>query len=317
MSMSRSQDYDLVVIGGGPGGAAAAQLAAMNRLRVCVINDGPVMGNGIEGAFKSKSLFEIARHRVYFSLRADVFGAPAEMDFKAIRDSIEKGSEVLRGLCRKKDEILGIDVVQGRGRFVDPQTIAVSEDRYRADHIVIATGTHPRVFPNIEVDGERILTSDHVSQLRGLPDSMLILGAGVIGCEFASIFAEFGSKITLIDTQPVILSHEDEDLSRFLTKAYEYSGIEVFRSCRCKEMKVEGEKVHTLLSDGRTVVTDTAVLAVGRVPNSEDLDLELAGLEVDSKGYIPTTHVMRTNVPNIYAVGDIGYRNALLVLNKR
>ena len=304
-----SHNYDMLVIGGGPGGMAAAELAAVNRLRVCVINDGPILGDGIEGAFKSKSLFEIARHHAYFALRPEVFGPAPNLNFGAIAGSIQSGAVGLRLLREKRDGVLGIDVIEGRGQFVDAHIVMVGEVRYSASHIIVATGTRPRVFSGIEVDGKHILTSDHIGNLEELPESMLVLGAGVIGCEYASMFGELGCHVTLIDTQPQIMPQEDEDLSRFLTKAYRYFGITVLDSCRSKEMVVKDGRVHTLLSNGQTVVSDVAVLAVGRIPNSEGLDLAAAGVDIDKYGYIAVDEVMRTNISHIYAVGDIGYRN--------
>ena len=148
----QSHKYDMLVIGGGPGGMAAAELAALMNLRVCVINDGPLLGDGIEGAFKSKSLFEIARHHAYSTLCSDVFGPAPKLNFRAIAGSIQSGAAGLRRLRKKRDDTLGIDLIEGQGRFVDAHTVAVGDAHYTSKHIIVATGTQPRVFPGIEVD---------------------------------------------------------------------------------------------------------------------------------------------------------------------
>jgi len=300
---------DVVVLGGGPGGLSAATTLALRGLEVVVVNDGHVMGYGIEGAFKSKAEFEIARLYAHTTLRQDLFETRSPPSFGAVKLAIERAAKDLSFGIKTQLKRLGIELIKGKGRFADPETIIVGDDMLQAPNIVIATGSVPRVFPGITVDAKRILTSDEIVRLTSLPDSLLILGAGVIGCEFASIFNELGSKVQLVDTQARILSSEDQDLSDFLTRGFSLRGIEVIPSCRFEKLAVTDDGVCTTLSNGQQVKTESVLFAVGRNASTQGLNLDVAGVEKDERGYIPTSDDMRTNVPHIYAVGDVGERN--------
>ncbi len=305
--MQRS--VDIVVIGAGPGGLSAAGTLALHGRDVLVISDGHLMGYGIEGAFKSKAGFEIARHFAHSAMRRDLFEMPLPPRFGAVEQGIERAAKALGGSIRARLDRLGVELVNGRGRFADPNTIMVGDDTIRADNIVIATGSVPRVFPGITVDGYRVLTSDEIVRLKSLPASLLILGAGIIGCEFASIFNELGSNIRLVDTQDRILSSEDDDVSQFLARGLSIRGVEVIHSTRFDRLEVGENSVITSLSSGQQVETDSVLFAVGRVANTCGLGLEATGLELDDRGYIKVGEDMKTNVPHIYAVGDVGQRN--------
>ncbi len=300
---------DIVVIGAGPGGLSAAGTLALHGRDVLVISDGHLMGYGIEGAFKSKAGFEIARLHAHATMRRDLFELPAAPSFDAVEQSIEHAAKGLGDSIRNRLDRLGIEVVEGRGRFIDANSVMVGDDTIRARHIVIATGTVPRVFPGVRVDGHRVLTSDEIVGIKFLPKSLLILGAGIIGCEFASIFNGLGSKVKLVDTQDRILASEDEDVSRFLSRGLSMSGVDVIHSCRFEGMEVGKDSVTTSLSNGQQVVTESVLFAVGRNPNTDGLDTRAAGIDLDDRGYIPVGDDMRTNVPHIYAVGDVGQRN--------
>ena len=300
---------DIVVIGPGPGGLSAAGTLALHGRDVLVISDGHLMGYGIEGAFKSKAGFEIARLHAHATMRRDLFELPAAPSFDAVEQSIEHAAKGLGDSIQNRLDRLGIEVVESRGRFIDANSVMVGDDTIRARHIVIATGTVPRVFPGVRVDGHRVLTSDEIVGIKFLPKSLLILGAGIIGCEFASIFNGLGSKVKLVDTQDRILASEDEDVSRFLSRGLSMSGVDVIHSCRFEGMEVGKDSVTTSLSNGQQVVTESVLFAVGRNPNTDGLDTRAAGIDLDDRGYIPVGDDMRTNVPHIYAVGDVGQRN--------
>jgi dihydrolipoamide dehydrogenase len=300
---------DVVVLGGGPGGLSAATTLALRGLEVVVVNDGHIMGYGIEGAFKSKAEFEIARSYAHTTLRQDLFEIRSPPDFSAVKQGVERAAKDLSFGIETQLQRLGIKLLKGKGHFTDPRTIVVGEETLQARHIVIATGSVPRVFPGVRVDGERVLTSDEIVRLTSLPKSLLILGAGVIGCEFASIFNEMGSRVQLVDTQAHILSSEDEDLGGFLARGYSLRGIEVIPSCRFEDLEVTDNGVCTTLSNGQQVQTESVLFAVGRNARTRDLNLDAAGVETDERGYIPTGQDMKTNVPHIYAVGDVGQRN--------
>lgn len=298
---------DVCILGGGPGGLAAATKLALRGRRAVVVNDGPLMGYGIEGAFKSKAEFEITRQYVYAAMRPDVFGKLQPPTFEAVMRGTQRSADGLSCVVVDRLKRLGVEVVQGRGAFEDAHTITTGDTRIRAAHVVIATGTRPRVPAGIEVDTERVLSSDTVHLRRSLPESIVVLGAGVIGCEYASIFAALGSRVTLVDTQDRVLSMEDPDLSAFLARMFAEREIDVVPSCRFEAVERTGAGVKTTLSGGRTLETAAALLAVGRVPCTDGIGLETAGVEHD-KGWIPTSPSMQTNVPHIYAVGDVGCR---------
>ena len=303
------QTVDVVVLGGGPGGLSAATTLALRGLDVVVINHGHLMGYGIEGAFKSKAEFEIARLIAQATLRQDLFEIRLAASFGAVKRGIERAAEDLGSGIETRLQRLGIKLLQGKGCFADPRTIVVGEETLHARHIVIATGSVPKVFSGITVDAKRILTSDEIVRLTSLPKSLLIVGAGVIGCEFASIFNELGSRVQLVDTQARILSSEDEDLSGFLARRFALRGIEVIPSSRFEKLEVTNDGVCTTLSKGQRIQTESVLFAVGRNASTRDLNLDVAGVEADERGYIPTGQDMKTNVPHIYAVGDVGQRN--------
>jgi len=300
---------DVIILGAGPGGLSAATALALRGLDVTVVNNGHLMGYGIEGAFKSKAEFEIARLYANTALRRDLFTMQPAPNFGAVKGAIEHTAKHLSSGIKTRLQRLGIKLLKGVGQFVDPRTVVVGDDIVRAENIVIATGSVPRVFPGVTVDARRVLTSDEIVRLTALPESLLILGAGVIGCEFASIFNELGAKVLLVDTQAHILSSEDEDLSGFLASEFSQRGIEVIPSCRFEKLEVGEKGVSTILSDGQRVQTESVLLAVGRNPSTSALNLDGAGVEVDERGYVQTDQDMRTNVPHIYAVGDVGLRN--------
>ena len=300
---------DIVVIGAGPGGLSAAGALALHGWEVIVISDGHLMGYGIEGAFKSKAGFEIARLYAHATLRRDLFDIPSAPSFGAVEQGIERAAKGLSESIQTRLDRLGVELMEGRGRFIDANTIEVGDDTISAQHIVIATGTVPRVFPGVTVDGRRVLTSDEIVGIKSLPKSLLILGAGIIGCEFASIFNELGSQVKLVDTQDRILASEDEDVSAFLSRGLSMRGVEVIHSCRFEGMEVGEDSVVTTLSNGEKVETESVLFAVGRNPNTSGLDLQAADVNLDERGYIQVNDEMQTNVPHIYAVGDVGQRN--------
>lgn len=300
--------YDLLVIGGGPGGISAASKVALAGKKALIINNGPLMGYGISGAFRSKAGFEITREFLHAGVRKHVFGELQPLKVETMQSGIDDCAASLTRMLEKRLARLGITVVSGTGKFVDPHTVAVGEDRYSADYIVIATGTLPRVLPGMDVSGPRVLTSDDVNELDYTPKSILILGAGVIGCEYASMFNAVGSKVYLVDTQPVIMGNEDSDMSEFLSRAFEVRGIEVLHNSRYESMEVLDDCVKTTTTTG-VFETETVLLSIGRVACSAELNIEAAGVALDERGFVPVGPNTRSSVSHIFAVGDIGYRN--------
>jgi dihydrolipoamide dehydrogenase len=203
---------------------------------------------------------------------------------------------------------LNVRVVQGKASFVDDHKVAVGDNEFSGEHIVIATGTKPRLLPNMTVDGIRVITSDEVVNLSNSPESVLILGAGVIGCEFASMFNAVGTEVHLVDSKAGIMSNEDPDISAFIQNAFDARGIHVIPSSRYQSLELVADGVRTKLSTG-DITTEMVLLAVGRIPCTDGLNLAATGIALDQRNYIGIDANARTNVSHIYAVGDIGSRN--------
>ena len=276
--------------------------------RAIIINDGPLMGYGIEGAFKSKAGYEIAREYLHVRYRDDVFGQIPAMDFSKLQMGIDRSAASLTSMLETRLQRLNVRVVQGEATFVDAHRVAVGGREFSGDHIVIATGTRPRILPNMSVDGKRVITSDEAINLSHSPKSVLILGAGVIGCEFASMFNAVGTEVHLVDTRARIMSNEDSDISEFMKNAFDARGIHVIPSSRYQSHELQDDGVRTTLSTG-DIKTEMLLLAVGRIPCMDNINLEATGVALDERNYIQIDANARTNVSHIYAVGDIGTRN--------
>ena len=303
-----TEKCDVLIIGGGPGGISAASKVALQGKTAIIINDGPLMGYGIEGAFKSKAGYEIAREYLHVKYRDDVFGQIPVMDFAKLQMGIDRSAASLTSMLETRLRRLNVRVVQGRATFVDGHRVAVGDTEYSGDDIVIATGTRPRILPNMAVDGKRVITSDEVINLSNSPKCILILGAGVIGCEFASMFNAVGTEVHLVDNNARIMANEDQDVSEFIKNAFDARGIHVIPSSRYQSHERADDGVRTILSTG-DVKTEMILLAVGRIPCTDNINLEATGVALDERNYIQIDANSRTNVPHIYAVGDVGSRN--------
>jgi dihydrolipoyl dehydrogenase len=308
-----SSRREIVVIGAGPAGMAAALDAGARGQRVTLVSDGRLLGDGLQGAYKSKAMWELARDRTI--ARKGGYGYAPVADavrFAEIHDQLECGVDELRELYSRYLDAYRVELVLGCARFVDRQAIVVNGRRIEADAFVIATGACPRGLPGVVVDGRRIMTNEHIVDVAEGFESLLIVGAGVSGCEFASIFRALGVDVTLLDSAPRLLGNEDTDLSDLITEFYRRAEIDVRFSARTQEMKLVDDRVETTLTDGSVIVTDRVLLSIGRQGATAGLGLEAAGVLVGRDGVIPVTDDLQTNVPHIYAVGDVGVRNTPL-----
>lgn len=303
-----TEHYDVLIVGGGPGGISAASKVALQGKKAIIINDGPLMGYGIEGAFKSKASYEIAREYMHVKYRDDVFGQISPLDYSKLQQGINKSADSLTTMLETRLKRLNVRVVQGKAIFVDDHKVAVGKKEISGDYIIIATGTRPKKLPNMLIDGKKVITSDEVIKLTKSPKSILILGAGVIGCEYASIFNAVGTEVHLVDTNAQIMSNEDQDISEFMKNAFDSMGIHVIPSSRYRSLEPQDDGVRTTLSTGE-IKTDIVLLAVGRMPYTAEMNLEVTGVALDERSHIQIDTNSRTNVPHIYAVGDIGTRN--------
>lgn len=323
--------YDLCVLGAGPAGFAAAMRAHDLGKRVALVEAGRVGGAGIHaGALSSKTLwhlsndFAIARRtdRGYAARDVDV-SLPKVLETMrcAVTERRTTLEEQLACLAVPSERGGVVELVRGRARFVSPHAVEVTSDgatprRIEADNFLLATGSRPRIPDNIPVDGEHIVTSDQIESFPCFPESLVVVGAGVIGCEYATVFANFGhTKINIIDRQPRILPFEDADVAEVVAKSFESLGVTIHRASKLESIAVKDGKVEYVISDpeGRTetIRVERALVSVGRVPNTDKLGLDVAGVKVDKGGSIVVTDC-QSSVPHIWAAGDVTMDIALV-----
>jgi dihydrolipoamide dehydrogenase len=213
---------------------------------------------------------------------------------------INKLHKGLQGLVKSRN----ITFVEGHGRLVAKDTVEVSGERYTGTNVVLATGSYAKSLPGLEIDGVRVMTSDHATSLSYVPKSVIVLGGGVIGCEFASVWKSFGAEVTIIEGLPHLVALEDESSSKQLERAYRKRGINFELGVRFKSHTVTADGVTVELEDGKTFSADVLLVAVGRGPVSANLGYEEQGITMD-RGYVIVDEKCRTNVPGIWAVGDL------------
>jgi len=299
--------FDLVILGGGSGGYACALRAAQLGKNVALIESGKLGGTCLHrGCIPTKALLhsgEIADS----AREASTFGVNAQflsMDMVAVnayKDGvITKLHKGLQGLVKSRN----ITFVEGHGRLVSKDTVEVNGERYTGTNVVLATGSYAKSLPGLEIDGVRVMTSDHATNLTYVPKSVIVLGGGVIGCEFASVWKSFGAEVTIIEGLSHLVALEDESSSKQLERAYRKRGINFELGVRFKSHTVTADGVTVELEDGKTFSADVLLVAVGRGPVSANLGYEEQGITMD-RGYVLVDDKCRTNVPGIWAVGDL------------
>jgi len=299
--------FDLVILGGGSGGYACALRAAQLGKSVALFESGKLGGTCLHrGCIPTKALLhsgEIADS----AREASTFGVNAQflsMDMVAVnayKDGvISKLHKGLQGLVKSRN----ITFVEGHGRLVAKDTVEVNGERYTGTNVVLATGSYAKTLPGLEIDGVRVITSDHATNLNYVPKSVIVLGGGVIGCEFASVWKSFGSEVTIIEGLPHLVALEDESTSKQLERAYRKRGINFELGVRFKSHTVTADGVTVELEDGKTFSADVLLVSVGRGPVSANLGYEEQGISMD-RGYVLVDDKCRTNVPGIWAVGDL------------
>ncbi len=311
--------FDLCVIGAGPSGFAAVMRAIDFGKKVALIERSKVGGAGLfDGALSSKTLWELSEsYKLTRNTQLGYTVYDSELSFSSVmnqthRAVVEKHSQLKQQIAyfQKSGQL---QYFQGHGQFKSANEIDITDAQGQtqtiwADNIVMAIGSRPRYLPHIPIDEKIILTSDGVSHLTDFPKSIVILGAGVIGCEFATIFSNFGkTKVYLIDKEERILPFEDEDISRAVGANMESNGAVIHHGASLEKMSIVNGQVEYVLNykDGRREIhtVEKALISVGRVSNSENLNLQAAGVVLNDKGNIDDEHT-RSNVPHIYAVGD-------------
>lgn len=305
----------LAILGGGPAGYVAASHASAHGMRVTLIDPKPLGGTCLnQGCVPTKVLVEscglLEKIRQAEAFGLQLSGAVAG-DWGAInRRSASIISMLGEGIERLMQD-RGVTCVRGYGRFVDKHTIRVNDEIVRADNILICTGSVPIAEPHFNVDGETIGTSDDLLEWESLPRSLMIVGSGIIACEFAFILDSLGVDVTLLASGSRLMSCADKDVSAVLQREMRKRGIKVQLNCRVQSLIHTAQGVSAFAGDRIICCADRALVAVGRRANTDRLDLDIAGVRINARSEIVVDEVLRTSVPHIYAAGDVNGRSGL------
>jgi dihydrolipoamide dehydrogenase len=299
--------FDVVILGGGSGGYAAALRSAQLGKTVALIEKDKLGGTCLHrGCIPTKALLhsaEIAdntREASNYGVNA-TFGSIDMPKVNSYRDSIV--DKLFKGLTGLVGSGKNITVVSGEGRLTGAKTVTVNGDTYTGVNLVLATGSYSKTLPGLEIGG-RVITSDHALKLNFVPKSVIVLGGGVIGVEFASIWRSFGSEVTIIEGLPHLVPNEEESISKALERAYRKRGIDYKLGVRFSGVEQTDTSVTAVLEDGTRVEAELMLVAVGRGPNTAGLGYEEQGLQMD-RGWVTTNERLQTNLPGVYAAGDI------------
>ena len=300
-------NFDLVVLGGGSGGYAAALRGAQLGLSVALIEKDKVGGTCLHrGCIPTKALLhagevaDSARESAQFGINA-TFNSIDMAGVNSYKDGVIAGlHKGLQGLVKSRN----ITYVEGTGRLIAANTVEANGVQYVGKNVVLATGSYARTLPGLDIDGKRVITSDHGTSMDYVPKSVIVLGGGVIGCEFASVWKSFGSDVTIIEGLPHLIALEDESSSKLLERAFRKRGIKFELGVRFKSHKVNGDSVTVTLEDGREFTADVLLVSVGRGPVTDGIGYQELGITMD-RGYITVDDHCRTNIPGVWAVGDI------------
>ena len=306
--MADSSDrYDIVILGGGSGGYACALRAAELGKRVALIEKDKVGGTCLHrGCIPTKALLHAAEIADQAN-EAETFGVRARFDGIDMAGVHTYKDKVVDRLWKGLQSTIAsrnVDVVYGDGRLVSPTAVRVGDTVYEGAHVVLATGSEARSLPGLAIDGQRIITSDQALTLDRVPGSVVILGGGVIGVEFASIWRSFGAEVTIVEMLPHLLPPEDESSSKLLERAFRRRGIAYQLGARFEGVKEAPDGLTITLEGGKTLNAELMLVAVGRGPVSAGLGYEEAGVAVD-RGFVIVDEYCRTSVPTISAVGDL------------
>ena len=321
---SSMEKFDICVIGGGPAGYAAAMRALDFGKRVCLVEMNRVGGAGLyDGALSSKTLWELSKDVSHARRRTEMYSKNQEfhLDYSNILEQLdgailERSSQLTGHLDALQSEGYRdlFFYKQGLGKLLSKNEVLIQkkdaeDETIFANHIILATGSKPRKLPHIPIDEKTIVTSDGIHHWKELPESMVVLGAGVIGCEYATIFSNFGqTKVNIIDKADRILPFEDDDVAMLVQDNFYKNGVTVHHQTALVRMEiVDGEVEYELsCNNGPNQIhrVEKALVAVGRIPNSEGLGLEELGVKITDRGAVDDEDT-RSSVPNIYAIGDL------------
>ena len=304
-------DANLVVIGAGSGGLVSALIAAAVKSKVILIERHKMGGDCLNtGCVPSKAILRSAKVASTMS-RAEEFGIES-VNVKPVFSKVMKRVHKVIETIEPHDSIerftgLGVECVTGEGEIIDKHTVRVGDRDISTKSIIIAAGARPFVPPIEGVQDIDYLTSDNVWELEELPERLVVLGGGPIGCELSQAFSKLGSKVTMVEMMGQLMGREDSDVAELITNKFKGDGINVLTNHKAVKFTNEGEKVlHCETDDGPVEIPfDKVLIAVGRKANSDGMNLEKLGIKLRGNGTIETDEYLRTDVPNIFAVGDI------------
>jgi dihydrolipoamide dehydrogenase len=300
------QNFDLVVLGGGSGGYAAALRAVQLGLTVGLIEKDKLGGTCLHvGCIPTKALLhsaevaDVSRESAKYGVTTSFQGIDMAAVTKFREGIVSSKFRGLQGLIKAR----GITVIAGEGKLISPTTVQVGEDTIVGKNVVLATGSYSRSLPGLAIGG-RVITSEQALELDYVPKKVAVLGGGVIGVEFASVWKSFGADVTIIEALPHLVPNEEESVSKQLERAFRKRGIEFSLGVRFQSVTQDDSGVVVTLENGVTVEAELLLVAVGRGPSTAGLGFEEVGITMD-RGFVLTDERLATNVPGVYAVGDI------------
>ncbi|MGH1504407.1 MAG: dihydrolipoyl dehydrogenase [Acidimicrobiales bacterium] len=309
-----SQTFDVVVIGGGPGGYASALYGASAGLNIALVEKHKLGGTCLNvGCVPAKELLETAlvqrtvEHAGLFGIQAEANGVDWSTTLERKQGIVDQLVGGLGGLLKKRK----VTVFDGTGTLgADHQTVSISggssgDVSIQGDAVILAAGSQPRTIPGFPIDPKRIVTSDELMSIEELPGSAVVIGGGAIGCEFASMMSDLGTKVTIIEAAPSILVNCDVDMVKKVERSFKKRGIDIHAGVMVSGQTTGPDGVTVTFGDNQTVTADTVVVSIGRRPMAETLGLDATQVAVDERGFVPVDGYCRTNVPGVWAVGDL------------
>ena len=310
-----SQHFDVVVIGGGPAGYAAALYGASAGLNIALIEKDKMGGTCLNvGCIPAKELLETAavfrtvQHAGDFGVNVNPLGIEWQTTLKRKQAVVDQLVNGLTGLLKNRKVTLydGVGQLHGDHRTVGISGGASGDVAVTGDAIILAAGSVPRTLDGFPIDDRRIVTSDELLSIESLPASAVVIGGGAIGCEFASMMADLGTEVTILEYAPKILPGCDEDATRVVERSFKKRGIEIRTGVAVKSQATGPDGVTLTFGDNdETITVETVVVSVGRRPASETLGLDNTAVSVDGRGFIEVDHLCRTTVPGVWAIGDV------------
>ena len=307
MADNAGNNFDVVILGAGSGGYACALRATQLGLSVALVEKGKLGGTCLHvGCIPTKALLhaaevaDSARESEQFGVNATFEGIDMAGVNKYKDGVVSRLYKGLTGLISQR----GVNVIEGEGRLVGPNTVAVNGQQYTGKKVVLASGSYSKTLPGLELDGQRVLSSEQALTLDRVPSSAIVLGGGVIGVEFASVWKSFGADVTIVEALPRLVAAEDADVSKMLERAFRKRKIGFKVGTPFKSVEHTENGVRVTVEGGETIEAEVLLVAVGRGPTTDGLGYDEQGVEMD-RGFVPTDERCRTNIENVYAVGDI------------